>query len=159
VTGTLQVLSPVAGTRIEVAEIPDPVFSAGLVGPGAAVEPDPEQGRTAVAPIDGVIVKLHPHAYVVAADDGRAVLVHLGIDTVQLHGDGFALHAAEGDRVSAGQPMVSWDPAAVRAGGRSPVVPIVALDAPAAAVEFPTAVGAELTTTDVLFTIAAPAGG
>ncbi|MBB5777452.1 PTS system N-acetylglucosamine-specific IIA component [Nonomuraea jabiensis] len=74
-------------------------------------------------------MKLHPHAYVIVGDDGRGVLVHLGIDTVELKGQGFELLAAEGDRVSAGQPVVAWDPAVVEAGGRSPVCPVVALDA------------------------------
>ncbi|SPL95354.1 PTS system, N-acetylglucosamine-specific IIA component [[Actinomadura] parvosata subsp. kistnae] len=74
-------------------------------------------------------MKLHPHAYVIVGDDGKGVLVHLGIDTVQLKGAGFQLLAAEGDRVSAGQPVVAWDPSAIEAGGRSPVCPVVALDA------------------------------
>lgn len=79
-------------------------------------------------------MKLHPHAYVIVDDDGKGVLVHLGIDTVQLKGEGFELLAAEGDRVSAGQPVVAWDPAVIEAGGRSPVCPVVALDAPVEAV-------------------------
>jgi PTS system N-acetylglucosamine-specific IIA component len=123
-------LAPVAGVAIGLAQVPDPVFSQAMVGPGAAIDPARSPGR-AVAPIAGTIVKLHPHAYVVVGDDGRGVLVHLGIDTVQLKGEGFQLLAAEGDRVSAGQPVVAWDPAAVEAGGRSPVCPVVALDAPA----------------------------
>ena len=153
-TGVLAVRSPVAGTVIDVADIPDPVFSASLVGPGAAVAPDPATGGTAVAPIDGRVIKLHPHAFVVASDDGRAVLVHLGIDTVELHGEGFTLWVAEGDRVTAGQPMTSWDPAAVVAGGRSAVVPVVALDVEPASLGDVAGVGATLTTSDVLFTIA-----
>jgi PTS system glucose-specific IIA component len=127
------VLAPVAGAAIGLAAVPDPVFSQAMVGPGTAIDPLREPGE-AIAPIDGTIVKLHPHAYVVVGDDGRGVLVHLGIDTVQLKGEGFTLLAAEGDRVSAGQPVVAWDPAAVEAGGRSPVCPVVALDAPAEAV-------------------------
>ncbi|MEN3540533.1 PTS glucose transporter subunit IIA [Microbispora sp. ZYX-F-249] len=127
------VLAPVAGAAIGLAAVPDPVFSQAMVGPGRAI--DPVRGPVeAVAPISGTIVKLHPHAYVVVGDDGRGVLVHLGIDTVQLKGEGFRLLAAEGDRVGAGQPVVAWNPAAVEAGGRSPVCPVVALDAPADAV-------------------------
>ncbi|KAB8197580.1 PTS glucose transporter subunit IIA [Nonomuraea phyllanthi] len=124
------VLAPVEGEAVGLAGVPDPVFSAGLVGPGTAIDPLRGPGK-AVAPITGKIMKLHPHAYVIVGDDGRGVLVHLGIDTVQLKGDGFQLLAAEGDRVSAGQPVVAWDPAAVEAGGRSPVCPVVALDAEA----------------------------
>jgi PTS system N-acetylglucosamine-specific IIA component len=122
------VLAPVAGAAIGLTAVPDPVFSQAMVGPGAAIDPRREPGQ-AVAPISGTIVKLHPHAYIVMGDDGRGVLVHLGIDTVQLKGDGFELLAAEGDRVRAGQPVVGWNPAAVEAGGRSPVCPVVALDA------------------------------
>ncbi|QAY63600.1 PTS glucose transporter subunit IIA [Xylanimonas allomyrinae] len=125
----LTVLAPVAGTVRALADVPDPVFSAGLVGPGVAVDPDPLTGRDAVSPVSGTVVKLHPHAFVVTAPDGRAVLVHLGIDTVQLEGEGFTLHVAEGDAVEAGQVVVTWDPAAVTAGGRSALVPVVALDA------------------------------
>ncbi len=127
------VLAPVEGAAVGLAVVPDPVFSAGMVGPGTAI--DPLRGPlTAVAPIAGKIMKLHPHAYVIVGDDGKGVLVHLGIDTVQLKGKGFELLAAEGDRVSAGQPVVAWDPAVIEAGGRSPVCPVVALDAVADAV-------------------------
>ncbi|MFE3447311.1 PTS glucose transporter subunit IIA [Nonomuraea sp. NPDC059194] len=141
------VLAPVDGAAIGLGAVPDPVFSAGMVGPGAAIDPPREPGK-AVAPIAGRILKLHPHAYVIVGDDGRGVLVHLGIDTVQLKGEGFELLAAEGDRVNAGQPVVAWDPAVVEAGGRSPVCPVVALDARAEAVtviaEGPVHVGDEL---------------
>ncbi|MGI5269314.1 PTS sugar transporter subunit IIA [Nonomuraea sp. CA-218870] len=122
------VLAPVEGAAVGLTAVPDPVFSAGMVGPGTAIDPCRGPGE-AVAPITGKIVKLHPHAYVIVGDDGRGVLVHLGIDTVQLRGRGFRLLAMEGDRVSAGQPVVAWDPAEIEAGGRSPVCPVVALDA------------------------------
>ncbi|MEU8248162.1 PTS glucose transporter subunit IIA [Nonomuraea sp. NPDC048916] len=127
------VLAPVEGAAVGLAAVPDPVFSAGMVGPGTAIDPLREPGK-AVAPIAGKIMKLHPHAYVIVGDDGRGVLVHLGIDTVQLKGEGFQLLASEGDRVSAGQPVVAWDPSIVEAGGRSPVCPVVALDAVAGSV-------------------------
>ncbi|GAA4062703.1 PTS sugar transporter subunit IIA [Nonomuraea soli] len=126
---TTTVIAPVEGSAVGLAAVPDPVFSAGMVGPGTAIDPIRGPGK-AVAPIAGKIMKLHPHAYVIVGDDGKGVLVHLGIDTVQLKGEGFQLLAAEGDRVSAGQPVVAWDPAAIEAGGRSPVCPVVALDAP-----------------------------
>ncbi|MEO3790507.1 PTS glucose transporter subunit IIA [Nonomuraea sp. B10E15] len=122
------VLAPVEGAAVGLAAVPDPVFSAGMVGPGTAIDPLRGPGK-AVAPIAGKIMKLHPHAYVIVGDDGRGVLVHLGIDTVQLKGEGFRLLATEGDRVRAGQAVVAWDPSAVEAGGRSPVCPVVALDA------------------------------
>ena len=129
-TQTVQVVAPVPGRALAMADVPDPVFSGAMVGPGTAIDPL-RQLVEAVAPVSGTIVKLHPHAFVVTTADGAGVLVHLGIDTVQLKGEGFELLAAEGDTVEAGAPIVRWDPAAVEAGGRSPISPVVALDAPA----------------------------
>ena len=131
----LTVLAPVTGTVVDVSAVEDPVFAAGLVGPGLAIEPDGVRGGEAVAPITGKIVKLHPHAFVVQHDDGRAVLVHLGIDTVKLGGEGFTIHASEGDVVQRGTVLVTWDPAAVRDGGKSAVCPVVALEATPDAVD------------------------
>lgn len=128
----LVVASPVAGEALPLSQVPDPVFAGAMVGPGVAVRP--AGGRQeAVAPIDGIVVTLHPHAFVVADADGKGVLVHLGIDTVKQKGEGFTVLVEKGDTVRAGQPLISWDPEAVRAAGYSPVVPVVALDASAEA--------------------------
>lgn len=124
------VLSPVKGTVAPITEVPDPVFAQAMVGPGVAVHPELTAGD-AVSPVDGTVVTLHPHAFVVATEDGVAVLVHLGIDTVKLKGEGFTLHVVKGETVRAGQPVIGWDPAAVQEGGKSPICPVVALDASA----------------------------
>ncbi|WP_223164250.1 PTS sugar transporter subunit IIA [Nocardioides mesophilus] len=129
----VDVLSPVAGQRQAVSEMPDPVFATGLVGPGAAIVPLPGR-QSAVSPIDGTLSKVFPHAYLVVSDRGPAVLVHLGIDTVQLHGDGFTSLAAEHQWVHAGQAIVSWDPAEVERTGRSAMCAVVVLDCPYPAV-------------------------
>ena len=129
----VQVTAPLAGTAIGLALVPDPVFSTAMVGPGLAIDPD-RRPSTVVAPVGGTLVKLKPHALVVVAEGGRGVLVHLGIDTVKLDGEGFTLLAIEGDTVDAGQPIVEWDPVAVEARGLSPVCPVVALDADSAAI-------------------------
>ena len=131
----LDVLAPVTGIVRALDKVPDPVFSNGLVGPGVAVEPDPVAGRDVRAPVAGTITKLHPHAFVLTSDGAVSVLVHLGIDTVQLGGEGFVCHVAQGDRVEAGQLVVSWDPAAVAAGGRSAMVPVIVLDVEQGAVD------------------------
>ncbi|GAA1230418.1 PTS glucose transporter subunit IIA [Prauserella halophila] len=128
-TGAARVVrSPVGGTVTALADVPDPVFSQAMVGPGVAVEPRDGHGE-AVAPIDGTLTTVHAHAFVIAGDDGAAVLVHLGIDTVKQQGEGFTLRVAKGERVRAGQSVVGWDPAAVRAAGYAPIVPVIALDA------------------------------
>ncbi|MFG2523165.1 PTS glucose transporter subunit IIA [Streptomyces sp. NPDC048527] len=124
------VTSPLAGRAIGLSAVPDPVFSGAMVGPGTAVDPVREPSA-AVAPVDGIVVSLHPHAYVVVDGDGHGVLTHLGIDTVQLNGEGFELLVNKGDTVQRGQEMVRWDPAAVEAAGKSPICPIVALEATA----------------------------
>jgi sugar PTS system EIIA component len=130
---SLIVAVPLAGTAIGLEAVPDPVFAAAMVGPGAAIDPE-RAPATVVAPVAGTLVKLKPHAFVVVGAEGRGVLVHLGIDTVRLDGEGFTLLAAEGDTVEVGTPVVAWDPAAVEATGRSPVCPVVALDAEPGAV-------------------------
>lgn len=127
-TAPLTVLSPVTGTVVALAEVDDPVFSAGLVGPGIAIAPDAAEGGLVSAPVSGTVVKVHPHAFVIKHDDGQAVLVHLGINTVQLGGEGFTLHVAQGDVVHQGTTLVTWDPAAIEEGGRSAVCPVVALE-------------------------------
>ncbi|MFI9451479.1 PTS glucose transporter subunit IIA [Amycolatopsis sp. NPDC052450] len=127
---SLEILSPVSGKTTAMTEVPDPVFAQAMVGPGLAVMPSGGR-QDAVAPVDGTVVTLHPHAFVVATEDGRGVLVHLGIDTVKQKGEGFSLHVVKGETVRAGQPVVEWDPEAVKAAGYSPIVPVVALDAKA----------------------------
>ncbi|MER5618060.1 MULTISPECIES: PTS glucose transporter subunit IIA [unclassified Streptomyces] len=124
------VTSPLAGRAIGLAAVPDPVFSGAMVGPGTAIDPLREPSE-AVSPVDGIIVSLHPHAFVVVDENGRGVLTHLGIDTVQLNGEGFELLVNKGDRVTRGQGIVRWDPAAVETAGKSPVCPVVALEATA----------------------------
>ncbi|WP_433328747.1 PTS sugar transporter subunit IIA [Spirillospora sp. CA-294931] len=123
-----RVLSPVGGKAVGLAAVPDPVFAQAMVGPGTAVDPVRVPGH-ALAPVTGRVVKLHPHSYVVIDGHGHGVLVHLGVDTVGLKGEGFAPLVSEGDAVVAGQPLVEWDPAVVEAGGRSPICAVVALDA------------------------------
>jgi sugar PTS system EIIA component len=125
---SLRVSSPVAGEVAGLSAVPDPVFSQAMVGPGLAVRPA-AVAADVLSPVDGLVVTLHPHAFVVAADSGQAVLVHLGIDTVKLKGEGFTLHVVKGESVRAGQPVIGWDPAAIEAGGLSAICPVVALDA------------------------------
>ncbi len=89
------VTSPLAGRAIGLAAVPDPVFSGAMVGPGTAIDPVREPSE-AVSPVDGIVVSLHPHAFVVVDAEGHGVLTHLGIDTVQLNGEGFELLVNKG---------------------------------------------------------------
>lgn len=98
-----------------------------MVGFGAAVEP-PQAVVHAVAPVSGKLLKLMPHAYIVMTADNVGILVHLGIDTVQLKGAGFTSHATQGDDVTAGQAIITYDVPSVVAAGMSPIVPVVVMD-------------------------------
>lgn len=130
----LDVLAPASGRVVPLADVPDPVFAGAMVGPGVAIDPDLDGGAgmvEAVAPVTGFVAALHPHAFVLARPGSgvQGILVHLGIDTVQLKGAGFELLVEQGDEVVAGQPLVRWSPAAVAEGGRSPLVPVIGLAA------------------------------
>lgn len=125
---TLTVTAPLPGTLVALEEVPDPVFAGKFVGPGIAVDPQRGGETTAVSPISGKVAKVHAHAFVVVSDSGQGVLVHLGLDTVQLEGRGFTVHATEGTQVQAGDPMVSWDPGQIEGGGHNPIVPVVVLE-------------------------------
>ncbi len=143
-----QVLAPVAGRLVPIGDVPDPVFSSEMVGPGVAIHPG-EGTHRVVCPVAGKIVKLHPHAFVVLTEDGVGVLVHLGLDTVRLEGRGFTLEAAEGDTLAAGDPVVTWDPSTLE-DDMSILVPVVVMDRPAGSLDLPD-VDAEVAAGDPLF--------
>ena len=144
----IYVATPLAGIAIGLAEVPDPVFAQFMVGPGAAIDPE-RRLQAALAPIAGTLIKLKPHAFVVTSTDGRGILVHLGIDTVNLDGEGFELIANEGEMLRAGQPVVTWNPADVEAAGLSPICPVIALDAEREQID--AIAGGELEAGDQLF--------
>jgi glucose-specific phosphotransferase system IIA component len=126
-TKAAQILSPVAGRAVGLGQVPDPIFAQAIVGPGAAIDP-PRAVVDVVAPISGTLLKVFPHAFVVLSEDGVGVLVHLGIDTVELAGEGFTLHAQQSDRVTAGDLVVTYDVPAIEATGRNPIVPVILLE-------------------------------
>jgi PTS system glucose-specific IIA component len=148
----VQVLAPCPGRVLAMAEVPDPVFAEEMVGPGVAIEPDPGP-TTVVSPIAGKVVKVLPHAFAVLGD-GVGVLVHLGINTVRLEGEGFEVLATQGSEVAAGDPMISWDPSTLpsSAAGQdvSPVVPVVLMDGKKGSVTSE-AIGGPVAAGDLLF--------
>ena len=98
-----------------------------MVGYGAAIDP-PREVIDAVAPVSGKLLKLMPHAYIVMTPDNVGVLVHLGLDTVALNGEGFTAHVSQGDDVTAGQVVITYDVPAIEAKGLNPIVPVVVMD-------------------------------
>lgn len=120
----VRLAAPVSGTTIPLADIPDPVFSSGAVGDGFGVEPDAGQ---VVAPVDGTVtlVAATGHAIGLKTDSGLEVLLHLGVDTVELKGAPFRMTVSAGDRVRSGQPLGTMDLKAVTAAGKATTAIVV----------------------------------
>ncbi|MDZ7887664.1 MAG: PTS glucose transporter subunit IIA [Mycobacterium sp.] len=148
---TTTVIAPVAGRAVALGDVPDPVFAQGMVGYGAAIDP-PREVITAVAPVGGRLLKLMPHAFVVLTADNVGVLVHLGLDTVALDGQGFTTHLQQGEQVRAGQPVITFDVPAIVAKGLDPIVPVVVMDEREAAnISVTAALDAAIASGDELF--------
>lgn len=112
------IASPVNGEVIDLADVPDPVFSSKAVGDGFGIKP---VSGNVVSPVDGTVIMVADtgHAIAFETDSGLEVLLHLGIDTVQLKGEPFALKASLGDRVRVGQSIGTMDLDAILKKGKS----------------------------------------
>jgi PTS system beta-glucosides-specific IIC component len=116
------VTAPVAGTIVPLAAVPDKVFASGAMGQGLAVLPS--EGKV-YSPVTGTLSAQMPHAYGITADNGMEVLIHVGIDTVNLKGQHFSPQVTQGQRVTAGDLLVEVDLAAVKAAGFNPMTIMV----------------------------------
>lgn len=123
--------SPLSGTLIALKDVGDPVLAEGIVGAGFAVTPIEERWHEVCAPADGRLLKVLKHAFIVFTNMGVGILVHMGIDTVKLHGEGFHTLLDEGDQVHVGQPVVKWDSSVALKAGLPTSVSVIACDLPA----------------------------
>ena len=121
------IIAPMTGEVVPLDQVDDPVFSGGILGPGVAIRPTDGEVR---APITGTVSSLLPsrHALGILGDDGLEVLVHVGLDTVRLEGAPFTALIAQGDHVTAGQPVLIADLAAIEAAGLDITTPVVVLN-------------------------------
>jgi phosphocarrier protein FPr/phosphocarrier protein len=121
---TLTIASPLTGWLTGLDAVPDPVFAERMLGDGVAI--DPVEGLVR-APVSGRIATLHParHAVTLESDEGAVLLIHIGLETVALSGEGFTAHVAEGDRVKAGDPLIGFDLHAVGRRAKSLITPII----------------------------------
>jgi len=151
----LEMLAPFSGRVVPLDDVPDPVFSERMVGDGLAV--DPVEG-VGVSPIAGKLTVFHSacHAFAVRATDEVSVLVHVGLDTVQMKGKGFTRLAEVGDKVSAGREIVRFDIAGIQAAGYSPLSPVILPDLPEGYRIEKTAAPTVRAGQDVLFTVTRP---
>lgn len=153
----MALLAPFAGTLRDLAEVPDPVFAERLLGDGVAIEPANLPTLIATAPCDGLIAKLFPGGHAIVIDGPLGpILLHLGINTVELHGEGLRPLVTEGARVTAGAPLVEVQAATLRAKGINLISPIVGIAAQT--VRLLPLVGAEVAAGEVLLEVV-PASG
>ena len=118
-----QVLQPVEGNVIARESIPDDTFASGVLGDGIGVEPTAE---VVVAPFDGTVSSVaESHHAVGLESNGMELLIHVGVDTVNMAGDGFTCLVAEGDEVKAGQPLIRFDRQKIKAAGYSDTVAVL----------------------------------
>ncbi len=118
------VYSPLKGTAIPLEEVPDETFATGVLGLGAAVIPS--TGKV-VAPADGEVSTLFEtkHAIGLSLDNGMEMLIHIGINTVELAGEGFTAHVADGDRITRGQTLITFDKAFIESKGYKMATPVI----------------------------------
>ncbi|MBQ7200878.1 MAG: PTS glucose transporter subunit IIA, partial [Eubacterium sp.] len=118
------IYAPLKGNVIPYDKIPDPTFASGVLGKGVGIEP--EVGEV-VAPFDGTVSSVTDtkHAIGISGPQGMELLIHVGVDTVNMEGDGFEMFVGEGDTVKAGQKLISFDIEKIKAAGYSPTTAVL----------------------------------
>ncbi|MED1114756.1 PTS sugar transporter subunit IIA [Bacillus paramycoides] len=118
------IVAPLTGAVKNIEEVPDPVFAGRMMGDGVAI--DPTEG-VVVSPVDGEIVQLFhtKHAIGIKTKNGTEILIHVGLETVKMEGEGFEAHVSEGQAVKAGDKLISFDLELIREKAKSTITPIV----------------------------------
>ena len=118
------IVSPSDGDVMDLSEVPDEVFSQKMAGDGIAITP---RSNTFIAPVTGIVTKIFStnHAFSIKTRAGLEVLVHIGLDTVELNGEGFKRLVEEGDKVALGKPIIYADLEFISSKGKEIVTPIV----------------------------------
>lgn len=116
--------SPLTGRAVLLKDVADEAFASGALGKGMAIEPIVGE---LTSPVTGVVTIVFPtgHAIGITSDDGTEILMHIGMDTVQMNGDGFTTHVKQGEHVTVGQSLVSFDIEKIKAAGFPVITPIV----------------------------------
>ena len=148
--GAEGVTAPLSGRVIPMEEIPDQVFSRGILGEEVGIEPT---GNVVVTPADATVCSViedSRHAVGLTLDNGAELLIHVGIDTVSMNGDGFQLHVKEGDRVHLGDKLITFDPEKIKAAGHPTTTAFLVTDPGDLAPTFETNVDAQAGRTVVI---------
>ena len=120
----IELHAPIEGTAVALSDVPDPIFAAGKLGEGVAIEPT---GTTVVAPAAGKVAATYPsgHAVGLKLENGIELLIHVGLDTVNLDGKGFSVKVAKGDVVAAGDTLIEFDPEVIKDAGYPLITPVI----------------------------------
>ena len=120
----IELHAPLEGTAVALSDVPDPIFAAGKLGEGVAIEPT---GTTVVAPAAGKVAATYPsgHAVGLKLENGIELLIHVGLDTVNLDGKGFSVKVAKGDVVAAGDALIEFDPEVIKEAGYPLITPVI----------------------------------
>ena len=123
------VLAPAAGKAVSLKEVNDPTFSQEILGKGVAIIPS--EGKI-VAPADGTISVFFEtkHAVSISAENGAEIIVHVGLDPVNLKGEHFTAHKQQGDKVKAGELLLEFDMEAIKAAGYDVITPVIICNTP-----------------------------
>lgn len=118
------VYRPLSGKLLKLEEVPDPTFSKKMLGEGVAIEPI--EGRV-TSPVDGVIINVFPtkHAIGIRSEGGLEILIHIGLETVNMNGEGFAVFVNDGERVKVGDPLIEFSLDLIKEKASSCITPIV----------------------------------
>lgn len=121
---TQEIVAPISGRTVDITEVKDAVFSEKMAGDGLAIDPT---GDIVVAPADGELTMLFgtKHAFGMTLSKGVQILVHIGLETVSLNGEGFTALKKQGDRVKKGEPIIKIDRAFITSKGISLITPII----------------------------------
>ncbi|MGG4480761.1 PTS system trehalose-specific EIIBC component [Paenibacillus illinoisensis] len=124
---TLEVMAPLTGTAVPLDQVPDPAFAEKQMGEGVAIEPS---GNRVVAPFDAQVAHVikSKHAVILEHASGLQILIHVGINTVSLKGEGFNMHVEAGEHVRAGQTLLEFDRNVIEAAGHPLITPIIVPD-------------------------------
>ncbi|HEY8365024.1 MAG TPA: PTS glucose transporter subunit IIA [Haloplasmataceae bacterium] len=120
----ISLLAPISGRVVSLEEVPDPVFSQKMMGDGLAIEPE---SNILLAPCDGEIMHVFPtkHALGILTNDGLEILIHIGLDTVNLNGKGFKSFVEENQKIIIGQKLIELDIKYLKKNAKSLITPII----------------------------------
>ncbi|KAB2333567.1 PTS sugar transporter subunit IIA [Bacillus mesophilum] len=121
---SVDIFAPLSGAAVSLETVPDPVFAEKMMGDGIAIEPT--EG-VVVSPVKGEVLQVFPtkHAIGLKAENGAEILIHIGLETVSMNGEGFEAHVSEGSKVEVGDQLVTFDMNLVKEKAKSTITPVI----------------------------------